>query len=88
MTVIKFSVFTQLFRSGTSRRVPSPYLGEEEAKSCCGLLVTQAVSIRWFIIMISFVGFCCTVVGTVLGAVKTNNSEYVTITLLMIGKIW
>ncbi|KAK3875223.1 hypothetical protein Pcinc_019884 [Petrolisthes cinctipes] len=62
-----------------------PYLGEEEAKSCCGLLVTQAVSIRWFIIMIAFVGLCCTVVGTVLGAVKTYNSEYVTITLLMIG---
>ncbi|XP_063852147.1 uncharacterized protein LOC135095309 [Scylla paramamosain] len=62
-----------------------PYLGEEEAKSCCGLMVTQAVSIRWFIIMIAFVGLCCTVVGTVLGAVKTYNSEYVTITLLMIG---
>lgn len=49
-------------------------------------MVTQAVSIRWFIIMIAFVGLCCTVVGTVLGAVKTYNSEYVTITLLMIGK--
>lgn len=48
-------------------------------------MVTQAVSIRWFIIMIAFVGLCCTVVGTVLGAVKTYNSEYVTITLLMIG---
>ncbi|MPC62590.1 hypothetical protein E2C01_056677 [Portunus trituberculatus] len=49
-------------------------------------MVTQAVSIRWFIIMIAFVGLCCTVVGTVLGAVKTYNSEYVTITLLMIGE--
>ncbi|XP_018017707.2 transcription factor mef2A [Hyalella azteca] len=49
------------------------------------MLVTQAVSIRWFIIMIAFVGLCCTVVGTVLGAIKTHNSEYVTITLLMIG---
>lgn len=75
------------FRSRGSPRGP-PYLGEEEAKSCCGLLVTQAVSIRWFIIMIAFVGLCCTVVGTVLGAVKTYNSEYVTITLLMIGEYY
>ena len=36
--------------------------------------------------MIAFVGLCCTVVGTVLGAVKTHNSEYVTVTLLMIGE--
>ncbi|CAL4108026.1 unnamed protein product [Meganyctiphanes norvegica] len=71
-------------RSRSSPRGP-PYLGEEEGKSCCGLMVTQAVSIRWFIIMIAFVGLCCTVVGTVIGAVKTYNSEYVTITLLMIG---
>ncbi|KAF2348379.1 hypothetical protein FHG87_020866 [Trinorchestia longiramus] len=72
--------------SRRSRGTPRACLGsEEEGKSCCGMLVTQAVSIRWFIIMIAFVGLCCTVVGTVLGAIKTHNSEYVTITLLMIG---
>ena len=73
-------------RSRGSERAAG-YLGDEDMKSCCGVLVTQAVSIRWFIIMIAFVGLCCTVVGTVLGAVKNNTSEYLTITLLMIGKL-
>ena len=40
---------------------------ETESKSCCGLAASQTVSIRWFIVMIAFVGICCSVVGTVLG---------------------
>ena len=64
--------------------------GDEEmggmSKACCGVTVTQAVSIRWFIVMIAFVGICCSVVGTVLGAMKASGREHLTVSLLMIGK--
>ena len=56
------------------------------SKACCGVTVTQAVSIRWFIVMIAFVGICCSVVGTVLGAMKASGREHLTVSLLMIGK--
>ena len=63
------------------------YLHEEETpKSCCGVVVTQTVSIRWFIVMIAFVGICCVIVGTVLGAMKASGREHLTVSLLMIGK--
>lgn len=55
------------------------------SKACCGVTVTQAVSIRWFIVMIAFVGICCSVVGTVLGAMKASGREHLTVSLLMIG---
>jgi len=58
---------------------------EEEPKPCCGVLVSQSVSIRWFIVMIAFVGICCAVVGTVLGAMKATGREHLTVSLLMIG---
>jgi len=61
------------------------YVVEEEAKSCCGVAVSQTVSIRWFIVMIAFVGICCAVVGTVLGAMKASGREHLTVSLLMIG---
>lgn len=64
----------------------SMYAGEEGGKSCCGVMVTQTVSIRWFIIMIAFVGICCAVVGTVLGAMRSSGREHLTVSLLMIGK--
>lgn len=63
------------------------YAGEESGKSCCGVMVTQTVSIRWFIIMIAFVGICCAVVGTVLGAMRSSGREHLTVSLLMIGTI-
>jgi len=47
--------------------------------------VSQTVSIRWFIVMIAFVGICCAVVGTVLGAMKASGREHLTVSLLMIG---
>jgi hypothetical protein len=56
-----------------------------ESKSCCGVSVSQTVSIRWFIVMIAFVGICCAVVGTVLGAMKASGREHLTVSLLMIG---
>ena len=36
--------------------------------------------------MIAFVGICCSVVGTVLGAMKASGREHLTVSLLMIGK--
>ena len=54
-------------------------------KSCCGVHITQTVSIRWFIVMIAFVGICCSVVGTILGALKASGREHLTVSLLMIG---
>ena len=59
---------------------------EGESKTCCGLAVSQTVSIRWFIVMIAFVGICCSVVGTVLGAMKAQGREHLTVSLLMIGE--
>ena len=35
--------------------------------------------------MIAFVGICCSVVGTVLGAMKASGREHLTVSLLMIG---
>lgn len=58
---------------------------EDDCKTCCGVLVSQSVSIRWFIVMIAFVGICCAVVGTVLGAMKASGREHLTVSLLMIG---
>ena len=48
--------------------------------------MSQTVSIRWFIVMIAFVGICCAVVGTVLGAMKASGREHLTVSLLMIGQ--
>lgn len=60
--------------------------GSGVGKSCCGVMVTQTVSIRWFIVMIAFVGICCAVVGTVLGAMRSSGREHLTVSLLMIGE--
>ena len=62
------------------------YSADEEPKSCCGVLVGQPVSIRWFILLILLVGLCCAVVGTVLGAMKASGREHLTVSLLMIGE--
>ena len=56
------------------------------SKNCCGVHVTQTVSIRWFIVMIAFVGICCSIVGTALGALKASGREHLTVSLLMIGE--
>ena len=61
--------------------------GDLESKTCCGMAVSQTVSIRWFIVMIAFVGVCCSVVGTVLGAMRATGREHLTVSLLMIGEL-
>ena len=67
-------------------RSHASFFGEDDPhKSCCGVIVTQTVSIRWFIVMIAFVGICCSIVGTVLGAMKASGREHLTVSLLMIG---
>lgn len=75
------------FVPATRRRAGrgATYSPEEEPKSCCGVLVGQPVSIRWFILLILLVGLCCAVVGTVLGAMKASGREHLTVSLLMIG---
>ena len=50
------------------------------------MVVTQAISIRWFIVIIAVVGVCCAVVGTVLGAMKASGREHLTVSLLLIGE--
>ena len=67
-------------------QVESLIQNETESKSCCGLAASQTVSIRCFIVMIAFVGICCSVVGTVLGAMKASGREHLTVSLLMIGE--
>jgi hypothetical protein len=37
--------------------------------------------------MIAFVGICCAIVGTVLGAMKASGREHLTVSLLMIGSL-
>ena len=71
-----------------SRRYPrgQHYTPEEEPKSCCGVVLTQAISIRWFIVIIAVVGICCAVVGTVLGAMKASGRDHLTVSLLLIGE--
>lgn len=64
-----------------------PYASEEEPKTCCGMSASQAVSIRWFIIVIAVIGICCTLAGTALGAARSAGKEHLTLSLLMIGKI-
>ncbi|ODM90483.1 hypothetical protein Ocin01_16200 [Orchesella cincta] len=62
-----------------------PYASEEEPKTCCGMSASQAVSIRWFIIVIAVIGICCTLAGTALGAARSAGKEHLTLSLLMIG---
>ncbi|XP_013787869.1 uncharacterized protein LOC106471793 [Limulus polyphemus] len=69
---------------GTTCTAPAASEGDEP-KHCCGVMVTQTVSIRWFIVMIAFVGLCCAIVGTVLGALKATGREHLTVSLLIIG---
>uniref|UniRef100_A0A1B6LQ45 Uncharacterized protein n=1 Tax=Graphocephala atropunctata TaxID=36148 RepID=A0A1B6LQ45_9HEMI len=72
--------------AGRRRSRLSPHFTpEDEPKSCCGVAVSQTLSIRWFIILIFLVGICCAVVGTILGAMKATGREHLTVSLLMIG---
>jgi len=85
--ILCFMMFMLLLLFNRSRA--SMYAGDVEGgKSCCGVTVTQTVSIRWFIVMIAFVGICCAVVGTVLGAMRSSGREHLTVSLLMIGNIF
>ena len=78
-----FNEFSYLFISRSQHFLAGD---EPDPKSCCGVTVSQTVSIRWFIVMIAFVGICCSIVGTVLGAMKASGREHLTVSLLMIGK--
>ena len=83
MYMQSFNEFSYLFISRSQHFLAGD---EPDPKSCCGVTVSQTVSIRWFIVMIAFVGICCSIVGTVLGAMKASGREHLTVSLLMIGK--
>lgn len=85
---------------GFARRRRSVYGGgrsvcsDGRQKSCCGggggaccgfLLLSQTVSVRWFIVIIAFVGLSCAVVGTVLGTLRSAGRQNLTVALLMIS---
>ncbi|XP_044734067.1 putative uncharacterized protein DDB_G0277255 isoform X2 [Chrysoperla carnea] len=82
---LRFLQFQNPVGMRRSRRSGQTYTSEDQPKSCCGVLLTQTVSIRWFIVMIAFVGVCCAIVGTILGAMKASGREHLTVSLLMIG---
>ncbi|XP_054282523.1 uncharacterized protein LOC128999841 [Macrosteles quadrilineatus] len=67
------------------RRRSPHFASEDQPKSCCGVAVSQTLTVRWFIILIFLVGLCCAIVGTVLGAMKATGREHLTVSLLMIG---
>ena len=58
----------------------------ESPKTCCGGMGSRALSLRWFIAIVALAGVCCVLVGTVLGAVRSNGRAHLTVLLLMIGK--
>lgn len=67
-------------RSGCSRESD---VETNTSKSC---LTCTGLSIRWFILLISFIGLVCAVIGTFLGAARPTGKEHLTLALLMIGK--
>ena len=73
MTNVLVFLFVYRCRGGGSGRGGGGSHLSEEPKSCCGVALTQAASIRWFIVLIAFVGVCCAVVGTVLNEVPTKK---------------
>lgn len=52
------------------------------SKSC---LTCTGISIKWFILLVSFIGLVCAVIGTFLGAARPLGRERFTLALLMIG---
>ncbi|XP_015794792.1 uncharacterized protein DDB_G0271670 [Tetranychus urticae] len=66
-------------RSGCSRDSDAETSTTKSCLACSGL------SIRWFILSISFIGLVCTVIGTFLGAARPTGKEHLTLALLMIG---
>ncbi|XP_072161759.1 uncharacterized protein [Bemisia tabaci] len=79
-----WSNWTQEMRSRFGGR-ESHYTPEEEPKSCCGVSLSQTLAIRWFILVVFFLGLCCAVVGSVLGVMRISGREHLTVSILMIG---
>ncbi|XP_014672589.1 PREDICTED: uncharacterized protein LOC106813059 [Priapulus caudatus] len=59
-----------------------------EPKGCCGMAMNQTIGIRWFVVFVGMVGLTCVVIGIILGilgGLKVAGSDFVTISLLLIG---
>lgn len=64
---------------------PSCAVSETETSASKTCLSCNGVSIRWFILLIAFIGLLCAIIGTILGALRTTGREHLTLALLMIG---
>lgn len=65
---------------------PTCAVSETETSASKTCLSCNGVSIRWFILLIAFIGLLCAIIGTILGALRTTGREHLTLALLMIGK--
>ncbi len=66
---------------------PSCAVSETETSASKTCLSCNGVSIRWFILLIAFIGLLCAIIGTILGALRTTGREHLTLALLMIGEL-
>ncbi|XP_039290141.1 uncharacterized protein LOC111044538 isoform X2 [Nilaparvata lugens] len=67
------------------RRRSRQYASSEEPKSCCGVVVSQAASVRWLMLLVLLVGLCCAFVGTLLLVTRAAGRDHLTLALLIIG---
>lgn len=54
-----------------------------KSKSC---LTCADISIKWYIVVIALLGLICALIGTIVGAVHSAGRDYISLTLLLIGK--
>ncbi|XP_054160804.1 type-2 histone deacetylase 1-like [Oppia nitens] len=64
---------------------PTCAVSETETSTSKTCLSCNGVSIRWFILLIAFIGLLCSIIGTILGALRSTGREHLTLALLMIG---
>ncbi|RZF46234.1 hypothetical protein LSTR_LSTR010896 [Laodelphax striatellus] len=68
-----------------ARRRSRQYASSDEPKSCCGVAVSQAASVRWLMLLVLLVGLCCAFVGTLLLVTRAAGRDHLTLALLIIG---
>lgn len=55
-----------------------------KSKSC---LTCADISIKWYIVVIALLGLICALIGTIVGAVHSAGRDYISLALLLIGKL-
>ena len=66
---------------------PTCAVSETETSASKTCLSCNGLSIRWFILLIAFIGLLCAIIGTILGALRSTGREHLTLALLMIGEL-